>query len=622
MCGIVGIASQHGGIAAAQLCLMRDSMIHRGPDDAGVWCSSDAVVGLAHRRLSIIDLSAAARQPMSDSGGNVWITLNGEVYNFEDLRRELQQRGHSFRTTSDTEVLLAAYREWDTECLPRLKGMFAFAIYDAKRRRLFLARDRAGEKPLYYSHRPGTFGFASELKALLLDPSFERKLDPQGLGLYLAFGYVPGEACQLRGVRKLLPGHALTYDLNNDAVHSWPYWRLPDAGSAASASTDEEFVDELERLLQDSVRRQLRADVPVGIMLSGGVDSSLITAMAARVASGPVRTFTVSLPGHGALDEAPHARLVARHFGTQHTELIAEPASVDLLSDLAEQFDEPVADDALLPTFLISRLLRRDARVALGGDGGDELFGGYISHTVLLEQDKIRRFLPPGLGPLLRAIASTFPTGAYGREYLLRLSGGSSAAIGRIGLVFDAPLRKQLLANSEMNGACNGADDYKLAFCASTRTSLQNFTRVDFQTYLTDDVLVKTDRASMLASLEVRSPWLDSDIVEFAFCRVPDRLRATPVERKILPKMLGRRVLPRGFDYPRKQGFTMPLEDWFDGTWGAFVEGVLRESDSRLFRHEAIADLLRGQRRGRANMQRLLALTMFELWRRHYKVEL
>ena len=413
MCGIVGIASRSSKIVP-DLLISAWILRHRGPDDAGLWQSPDGRVGLAQRRLAIIDLSPCGHQPMVDTFGQLCITFNGEIYNYLDLRRELVARGHHFRTASDTEVILEAYRAWGVDCLSHLNGMFAFCLYDSAAQRLFLARDRAGEKPLFYWHTPGHLVFASELKALMADPAFPRRLDLQALDYYLAYGYVPGEMCILQGVRKLAQGQAMTYDLETDTPRVWRYWQLREPPSPADVSVDD-LSAELETLLEDSVRRQLIADVPVGVLLSGGIDSSLVTAMASRVSSTPVKTFTISFPGHGAYDEGPYARLVAEYFGTQHTELVAEPAAVELLPALAWQYDEPMADSSMVPAYLVARLVRQHATVALGGDGGDELFGGYPHYSWLQWQERARRYLP-GLPPEVGGISS----GPYSARWLAR----------------------------------------------------------------------------------------------------------------------------------------------------------------------------------------------------------
>jgi asparagine synthase (glutamine-hydrolysing) len=619
MCGIAGVVSSVEPASVELLVRMRDTMRHRGPDDAGIWRSPDAVVGLAHRRLSIIDLSPAGHQPMADASGCLQIVFNGEIYNFEQLRRDLEARGHRFRSASDTEVILAAYQQWGTDCLRQLNGMFAFALYDPTRRWIFLARDRAGEKPLFYRHAPRRFAFASELKALMADPSMSRVLDLGALEHYLAAGYVPGGQCMLQGISKLPPAHALTYDLERDRLDVWRYWELP-VPAADRAADPEDLVVELQALLRDAVERQLVADVPIGILLSGGIDSSLVTAFAAAASSRPVKTFTISFPGHGEYDESPHARLVARHFGTDHLELEAEPATVDLLPALARQYDEPIGDSSMIPTYLVSRLVRQHATVALGGDGGDELFGGYYWYNELLRIDAWRRRLPQTLRSLVAGTAArAIPLGAYGRKFLLRLGmPGPSRLDGSY--LFDQWTRGKLLKRT--NGAAAAPEAWSPLQPRPGWSHLQLAQAVDFMTYLPEDILAKVDRASMLSSLEVRAPWLDYRIIEFAFRQVPDHLKATPTERKILPRLLGARVLPQGLDLQRKQGFSIPMETWFQGEWGNYLASVLVDADRELFDRRVIARLVRRQRRGHTtNADRLFALAMFELWRREYRVE-
>ena len=623
MCGIVGIASVRPIGGAEALDLMRETLRHRGPDDEGVWRSEDGQTLLGHCRLSVIDLSTAARQPMVSRSGRTRVVFNGEIYNYRELRTELESAGRQFRTASDTEVLLEAYEQWGVDCLALLNGMFALAFVDNASRRLVLARDRAGEKPLFYTHTQGRMTFASELKALMAEPGFAPRLDHRALEHYLAFGYVPHDLCLLDGVHKLPQGHALTYELDTDRRSVWAYWRLPAPSQSESAILRDvnEGVAELDRLLAESVRLRLNADVPVGIMLSGGTDSSLVTAMAARVA-GRIKTFTISFPGHGVYDEGPHARSVAEHFGTEHVELVAEAATVDLLPQLARQYDEPIADSSMVPTYLISTAIRREATVALGGDGGDELFGGYPRYSWLLAQAGVRPWLPVPLRRMVGSAGRRLPLGFKGRNYVLGLSLDVPGSIAQFNLYFDAGARRRLLRNEPAaTAAGRSPESFKVALCHERGqcSVLQQATAVDFQTYLVDDILVKVDRASMLAPLEVRAPWLDPRIIEFAF-RLPDHFRATSRERKVLPRALASRLLPRSFDLNRKQGFSLPLDTWFKGDWGRYVEEVLREADPSLFQRDFIADLIAAQRRGLANTQRLFALTMFELWRRYYRV--
>jgi asparagine synthase (glutamine-hydrolysing) len=621
MCGIVGVISGGGSTPSASFEAMRRTLQHRGPDDGAVWRSEDGQVELGHCRLSIIDLSPEARQPMVSLSGRTRIIFNGEIYNYRELRKELESAGLRFRTSSDTEVLLHAYEHWGVDCLTRLNGMFAFAIVDMPARRILLARDRAGEKPLFYSHAGGRLTFASELKAILADSTVKPRLDHRAFEYFLAFGYVPHDMCLLDGIRKLPQGHALTYDLSTDRLETWAYWRLPEPRPEDAVAPDEhELVSELERLLTDSVRLRLIADVPVGIMLSGGIDSSLVTAMAARVAGRGIKTFNISFPGHGNYDEAPYARAVAQHLGTDHVELVAEPATVDLLPQLARQFDEPIADSSMVPTYLISRLIRREATVALGGDGGDELFGGYPYYCWIQAQANVRRLLPVALRRMAGSAGRRLPLGVKGRSYVVGLSLDVPGSIAQCNLFFDAAARRRLLRRDPAASAAGRSpESFKMALCSRGQSVLQQATAADFQTYLVDDILVKVDRASMLTSLEVRAPWLDPRLIEFAF-QLPDRLRATARDRKVLLRAFAARVLPPSLDLERKQGFSLPLNAWFKGDWGRYVEEVLNEADPSLFNRAFISDLIAAQRRGLGNTQRLFALTMFELWRRQYQV--
>jgi asparagine synthase (glutamine-hydrolysing) len=597
---------------------MRDALQHRGPDDAGAWWSADARAALAHRRLSIIDLSTDARQPMGDSSGQLQIVFNGEIYNYRELKQTLESLGHHFRTASDTEVILEAYRAWGDRCLDHLNGMFAFALYDSTAGRVLLARDRAGEKPLYYRRYGRALAFASELKGLLADPECPRRLDAGALDHYLAFGYVPGGGCLLQGIAKLPQGHALTFDVRTNDFRTWPYWSLP--RPEPSTHTDEELVEELERLLTDSIRLRLIADVPVGIMLSGGLDSSLVTALAARVSPGRVKTFNISFPGYGTFDESPHARLVARHFDTEHVELAAEPAAIEVLPELVRQFDEPIADSSMIPTYLVSRLIRQQATVALGGDGGDELFGGYPHHSWAQQYARVGSWIPPQARLAAgRAVKRLLPVGTKGRNYLLSLTARQPYNLVQFNVLFDDSARRELLGWSATESASPEA--YKAVLCAGELTPLQQITALDFRTYLVDDILVKTDRASMLCSLEVRAPFLDPRLIDLAFRRVPDRLRATGTERKVLCRRLAERLLPPGLDLKRKQGFSLPLQKWFKGDWGAFTEDVLTSAGADLFDRRIVRQLLKGQRAGFSNTHRLFALMMIELWRREYKIQ-
>jgi asparagine synthase (glutamine-hydrolysing) len=603
---------------------MRDTMIHRGPDDAGLWWSQDHRVGLGHRRLAIIDLSSAGHQPMANASKVNWLVFNGEIYNYQALRHELEAQGHRFCTASDTEVILEAYQAWGVDCVTHLEGMFAFCLYDDTAKHLFLARDRAGEKPLFYYSRPGKFMFASELKALMADSTLLREIELNALNFYLAYGYVPREFCMLKGVQKMTQGQAMTYNLETDVLRTWHYWQLPESSRQGTVSK-EDLVDELEYLLADSVRYRLVADVPVGILLSGGIDSSLVTALAARVSSKPVKTFTISFPGYGRYNEGPYAQVVAQHFGTDHTELVAEPATIDLLPELARQYDEPLGDSSIVPTYLVTRLVRQHATVALGGDGGDELFGGYPHYRRLQRMDQIRHFVPPIVRSWIGKTASmTLPIGVRGRNYLIGFADEKSHSIAYMNLLFDARRRFDLLSPEvrEAIQCYQPPESHKASLCNGFDSTLQQSTTVDFKTYLVDDILVKVDRASMLNSLEVRAPWLSHPLIEFAFGHVPDRFKVNKHVSKILPRLLAQRLLPAHLNLNRKQGFTPPLGEWFKEGWGEYFEAILSKADPLLFDQRMIKSLIAGQCQGYNNTRQLFALTMFELWRQHYKVGL
>jgi asparagine synthase (glutamine-hydrolysing) len=598
-------------------------MRHRGPDGCGEWWSADGCVGLGHRRLAVIDLSTAGQQPMADASGQLNIVFNGEIYNFTDLRRQLADKGYTFRSDTDTEVVLAAYREWGTDCLGRLNGMFAFALYDAGGRRMFMARDRAGEKPLFYALSSTSLRFASELKGLMADPQLPRDIDPEALDCYLTMGFIPGERCILKVARKLPPAHALVFDLDTAKSRVWRYWQLPPATAGAEeggTAPETQLLEELDTLLADAVRRQLIADVPVGILLSGGVDSSLITAMAVRAAP-KVRTYTMRFPGHGSFDETEHARLIARHFGTEHLELEMGDSTVELLPMLARQFDEPMVDSSMIPTYLISQLVRRHCTVALGGDGGDELFGGYLHYNRFLKMQQTVGRLPRLLRqPLAEAAAALLPVGFRGRNWLQSMGVDLKSGLPLVAAQFDRRSRRQLMkGRSEWPLVGEGIRDRAIPHTAQL---LERAVRCDFENYLAEDILVKVDRASMLNSLEVRAPLLDYRIIEFAFGRVPWKLKATTYGRKILLKRLAAKLLPLQFDQHRKQGFSIPLAAWLQsGPWLKFFRDVLLGSDGRLFDRVTVSKLLDGQSSGMRNSERLFALLLFELWRQEYRIQ-
>lgn len=619
MCGIVGYAGVAGGLKLDLLTTMRETIAHRGPDACGLWSTSDGSVLLGHRRLAILDLSAAGAQPMANSTRSSTVVFNGEIYNHEELRRELSAGGARFAGHSDTEVLLAAYDEWGENCVERLRGMFAFAIYDKTRNSLFMARDRAGEKPLYWAEHRGGIVFASELKALMADTQFPRRLSAEGLSYYLTFGYVPGDKCILEGVHKLMPAHSLSWSLASGKPTVRRYWDIPVA-EANEETTIEELTDELQRLLTSAVSEQLVADVPLAVLLSGGVDSSVITAIAARASRSQVRTFTVTLPKHPRLDERRYARSVSEYLGTDHVELPLDETSMDLIKTLASQYDEPIADSSMIPTYLLARTVSRHCKVVLGGDGGDELFGGYLAYQSALRRERHQRALPRWARSCVAAVARrTMRVGQKGRNALMALDGDVADGIAQSAVWTDYGdlgrvstwLARHLPEVSPKAWRRNLVD--------SERGLPGAAMAADFRSYLPEDILVKVDRASMLCSLEVRAPFLDRRVIEFAYGSVPNRLRVSLSERKILLKRLAKRLLPENLDLDRKQGFTIPISEWIGPSE---VDGWREECKDQLqsiLSGPAAGALLR-RGNGQAADHFLYAIIMLTSWMRQYRI--
>jgi asparagine synthase (glutamine-hydrolysing) len=621
MCGIVGYAGRPGALTVDLLAAMRDKIAHRGPDASGIWSSSDGSVVLGHRRLAILDLSATGSQPMENSKRTGVLVFNGEIYNHEELRRELAAGGARFAGRSDTEVLLAAYDAWGERCVERLRGMFAFVIYDQTRKALFMARDRAGEKPLYWAQHRGGLVFASELKALFADPEFPRRLSSNGLAYYLSFGYVPGDNCILEGVHKLMPAHCLTWPLGGGVPTIRRYWDIPPA-CAADTSSVEELTDELQRLLTYAVSEQLVADVPLAVLLSGGVDSSLVTATAARVCAQKVRTFTVTLPDHPQLDERRFARSVAEYLGTDHVELPLDQSSVDLIRTLAAQYDEPIADSSMIPTYLLAKTVSRHCKVVLGGDGGDELFGGYLAYQTALRRDRLQRILPRVARSLIAATArSVLPPGARGRNSLMALDGTTADGIAQSAVWTDYTDFPRVSSWLDRRLPEHPPKLWRRNLVEAARGLPGAAMAADFRSYLPEDILVKVDRASMLCSLEVRAPFLDRRVVDFAYERVPNRLRVTLKERKILLKSLARRLLPPDLDIDRKQGFTIPISKWLTPRIVEAWRDDCCEQIRSVLSDSAASRVMR-RRSSVAAEHGLYAVIMLTSWMRQYNVSM
>jgi asparagine synthase (glutamine-hydrolysing) len=608
MCGILGWIGTGATREAFEARL--DQLRHRGPDGSGLWQDRPRDVLLGHRRLSIIDLSPTGAQPMVDASGRWVIVFNGEIYNFVELRAELEAEGVAFRGRSDTEVLLGAYQRWGEGCLARLNGMFAFAIYDSGSSdaspSLFLARDRVGKKPLYYVRQGTCLRFASELKALGHDSG----LDLAALNHYLAYGCYPGELCFQQGVAKLPAGHAARFTLATGQWRQWAWWTLPER-AAPGAGDPEALTEELATLLSDSVRRRLVADVPVGVFLSGGLDSSLVAAAAARVSNAPVKTFTIRVPAAG-FDESPYARLVATHFGTDHHELTADRASLAVLDDMAAFLDEPLADSSLIPTFLVSRMTRQHVTVALGGDGGDELFAGYNHYRAAIRDSRRWGWLPRSLWMAAAAGAARLPVGLKGRNLLVSLREGPLFQRVWGTAFFDRAARGQLFAaeaRTALGDDLLAPERCARALLSPTLDPIQALCRFDFSTTLVDDYMVKVDRASMMNSLEVRAPFLDANLIDFAFTKIPSVWKCDGRETRRIERRLARKWLPPALDIDRKQGFSVPLDAWFRQAGPEAVRERLADLPEAIDRKMVEAQI-QGHMAGRANGARLFALVM------------
>lgn len=620
MCGIIGVASSRGEIINREwIKVGRDTMYHRGPDACGEWWSTDRKVGLGHRRLAILELTNAGDQPMIDPNTGNAVIFNGEIYNFKELKSILLKEGYSFRTNSDTEVLLASYNKWGFDCVNKFNGMFAFALYDNQKKTIFLSRDRAGEKPLYYYLENNILTFASELKPFLLQKNKKYKIDRNALDCYLTMGYIPGDMCILSGFYKLKPAHSLLFDTLSGDIKTWEYWEIPSFEKSNFSTNTNDLTDELESLLESAVQLQLTADVPIGVLLSGGVDSSLITAMASR-SSNKVKTFTIGFPGYGQNDETTHAKLISDHFGTEHIVLDAEMPNSDLIIRLAKQFDEPMVDSSMIPTYMVSNLVKKYCTVALGGDGGDELFGGYTTHRSFLNLSQKFQHFPLNVRKLIAKIAKeSLPVGFKGRNYLMNVGLDFDKDIPVFSEIFDSSFRKKLLSSNGFTFA----EEIRKNLTSSDFDLIQRLTRTDFKNYLPEDILVKVDRASMMNSLEIRAPFLDHRLIEFAYSKVPTSLKTSTNDQKIILKKLAKKLLPQEFDFQRKQGFSIPIYGWLkkSGSFRDLFWSVLNDSDC-IFDKKAIRSLLEGQDKGYSNGERIFALVLFELWRKEYSLDL
>ena len=619
MCGIAGYYSNRAPADARMVEAMCDQIRHRGPDDSGVYVNGGCGIGM--RRLSIIDLSSG-HQPMSNEDDSIWAVFNGEIYNFQELRQELIKQGHRFKTNSDTEVLVHLYEQEGPQGIAKLRGMFAFAIWDVTRQQMLIARDRFGKKPLYYSVRPEGLYFASELKCLRVHP-IPLEQDDEALKWYFLFNYIPDPYSCFRDVRKLPAASWLLYKADG-SVSTGTYWQLPPPETSVPARySEEECCDQLRHLFDESVRIRMIADVPLGAFLSGGIDSSLVVASMAMQSSAPVKTFSIGFE-ESAFDETVFAREVAKRYGTDHHELFVKPNSIELVPKLVQHFDEPFADSSAIPTFLVSQFAVTGVKVALSGDGGDELFGGYTS---FFQVNRMRRFdaIPQVARKVISAAADALPYSAFGKNYLRGISRPSALARYFESSYSPYFLRQHLLDPKFMLPP-DTAGSLMKAFPGSmipgSGDVLSQAMYFEAIHKLTGDILVKVDRMSMANSLEVRSPLLDHRLAEFS-STIPNYAKIQDGKgKRILLKAFADRLPPSLLDRPKK-GFSVPVAAWFRGPLRDYLNDNLLSPDflnsgivSPTFVKKLISE---HQKERRDNSHWLWSLLMLEGWRRQFR---
>ena len=626
MCGILGY-SLHSDCEILDKSIIESAISqihHRGPDNTGFWFNNDQRIGLAHKRLSILDISDDGNQPMVNSHSDMVISFNGEIYNYQEIKRELIALGYSFNSSSDTEVLLCAYEAWGTDMFKFLEGMFAFVICDLKKNKLLLVRDGAGEKPLFYSLVNKSIFFSSEIKALLDFPVIDRDINIDGLNHLFSRGYSSHTQSIFSNILKLDAGNYLEYDMQTRKTKISEFWSLEQKMQESSPSktsihrNPDYLISKLENLLESSIDKQLNADVPVGMLLSGGVDSSILVALAARNRN-QLDTFTVKFADHASHDESLHAKQIAEKFGCTHHEIEASSFHPSIFDELSEFYDDPIFDTSMIPTFLLAQSVSKHLKVAIGGDGGDELFGGYPHYNKLLSIHQKTKYVPFFLRKNIAAILSSFmPTGFKGKQTLSFYGTDLSKHYPNIAEFYNFDDRKSIFNNKNINIK-------KIGFSSRAQTLEQldiidRGTFFDFQNYLREDLLVKIDRASMANSLEIRSPFLDKSLVEFAFTEIPSSLKVSQGQRKILLKQLAEKVLPSNFDLKRKQGFSLPLRALFqEPLWKEYFYQKTSDADPYIFNKNSIFKLINSLGATRNNEERVAGLIFFMCWVERFK---
>ncbi|MFQ5456015.1 MAG: asparagine synthase (glutamine-hydrolyzing) [Nitrospirota bacterium] len=614
MCGICGIfyLNQNHVMDKNLLVDMRDQLTHRGPDDAGIYLNQN--IGLGHRRLSIVDLSPAGHQPMSNEDGSIWVVYNGEIYNYLEIKRELMDKGHLFRSNTDTETIIHAYEEFGKECVKKFRGMFAFAIWDNREKHLFLSRDRMGIKPLYYYHSKDVFIFSSEIKAILASNMIEREVETSVLDAFLSLGYVPSPLTMFKGISKLLPGYSIS--VNNDGKFQIArYWNL-NFERAADISF-EEAQEELDLLLKQSVKMHLMSEVSLGIFLSGGLDSSAVTALMSKVTDQTIKTFSVGYKGADEANELEFARKVANIFRTEHHEFILQPYDfLDSIPRLVEDTEEPLVETAAIPLYYISKKAKEFATVLLSGEGSDEIFAGYDLYRKMLSIEKNRIWLRP-----LSLIPDAWLYSDKHKKYLdwfsmplsERYRGTSCDLTKRIKKDFYSP---ELFNHSQQHNYIDKVftDYFKEV---NGQLTLSQLLYVDTKTWLLDDLLLKADKMTMSTSVELRVPFLDHKVVEFA-TSLPPQYKLNKQGGKLILKKLMERYLPQDIIYRSKMGFAVPTRRWFGSNLLDQVKQILLSKpflERGFFQKEYIENKLKNHQNGKEdNSRRIFSLLVLDRW--------
>ena len=630
MCGIAGIVLRDGRRPDLKLVKkMTNRLVHRGPDGEGHIALEGCALG--HKRLSIIDLEAGI-QPMTNEDETIWITYNGEVYNFLELRQQLEEKGHKLRTQSDTETIVHLYEDFGEKVVDHLRGMFAFGVWDRSQRRLLLARDRIGKKPLFWFEDKEGIYFASEIKALLALPNCPREIDYESIDLYLAYQSIPGTKTIFRDIHRLAPASRLVWTPQSSASIE-KYWLLDWTKKTSLSYADAQ--EHLRDLILDATRCRMISDVPLGAFLSGGVDSSLVVAAMAEVSDRPVKTFTIGFPQKD-FTETQYARIVADRFGTEHEEYIVEPSGIEVISKLVWHYDQPFADSSALPTYIVSKMARQHVKVALNGDGGDEFFGGYEHYRAGLYQRIFSHMTPRSLRGLMADVVSRFPEGGNkksvsGKFIRFIKAAQFSPELFHLQMtqIFNRQLREKMYQPEfYANLSKHEADDYLLSLLSGSRektavsqSEIDSILQADTLMYLPDTLLTKIDIASMAVSLEGRSPLLDTSVMEFAGS-LPPAWKVRLFDSKRILKEAYEGILPHEILYRKKMGFKVPLTHWFRDELYDYIEEVLLDKqaiDRGYFNSSFIQELIEDHKQGhKDNSARLWNLLMLELWHNEF----